>query len=118
MPEEALKKLNLIVRDNFWIEVNHVVVLSRWRVNLLKAIAQTGSISAAARQMNIPYRLAWQRIHEMEEHLGMPLLTSERGGQGGGGSVLTPEANNLIERYERFAEGLDEVVQRHFRDAF
>ncbi len=118
MSEKAFENLNLVVRDNFWIEVDGVVVLSRWRVDLLKAVAQTGSISAAARRMQIPYRLAWQRIHEMETCLGMSLLTSERGGQGGGGSLLTADADNLIQRYEHFAEGLDEIVQRHFQNAF
>ena len=76
MSEKAFENLNLVVRDNFWIEVDGVVVLSRWRVDLLKAVAQTGSISAAARRMQIPYRLAWQRIHEMEMCLDMSLLTS------------------------------------------
>ncbi len=118
MSEEDWKQLPLIARSNFWLEIDGVVVLSQWRVRLLKTIAQTGSISAAARHLEIPYRLAWQRVHEMEERLHTPLLASKRGGHGGGGSALTPVAEELIRRYERFAKGLDEVVNSHFHDAF
>ena len=35
-------------RLNVWIEHNGTVVLSEWRVRLLEAIDQTGSISRAA----------------------------------------------------------------------
>ena len=48
-------------RANFWIERDGEVLLSTWRVRLLEAIAETGSISAAAARMNISYRRAWDR---------------------------------------------------------
>ena len=39
---------------NLWIEIDDQVVLSRWRVELLAAIAETGSISGAADRMGVP----------------------------------------------------------------
>ncbi len=61
----------LAPHTNLWIERNERVVLSRWRVQLLEAIEATGSISAAAERLGVQYRLAWERLEEMEEGLGL-----------------------------------------------
>ena len=61
-------------RSNLWIEKNGQVVLSRWRVNLLRAIDETGSISAAAEKMQVSYHRAWEKLHEMETRLGVALV--------------------------------------------
>ncbi len=75
---------------NLWIEKNGRVVLSQWRVELLETIAATGSISAAAEKMNVPYRRAWEKVHEIERGLGAKVVRTAIGGQGGGGAQLTP----------------------------
>jgi molybdenum-dependent DNA-binding transcriptional regulator ModE len=49
---------------NFWIEKDGKVVLSEWRVALLEAVEQTGSINAAAAQQGVPFRVAWRKIQE------------------------------------------------------
>ena len=103
---------------NLWIEVDSEVVLSRWRVELLTAIADTGSISAAAERMRVPYRRAWDKIHEMEDRLGVALLDTQTGGPGGGGARLTPAAKDCIARFTRFSDGIDLYVQQHFDEAF
>jgi hypothetical protein len=50
--------------SNFWIEKDGKVVLSEWRVALLEAVEQTGSINAAAAQQGVPFRVAWRKIQE------------------------------------------------------
>jgi len=106
------------VKANFWVEKGGKVVLSRWRVALLQAVAQTGSISAAAERMRIPYRRAWDRIHECEERLGVKLLITQTGGPGGGGAQLTPEGAEYIKRFEMFSRGLDDLIENRFAEAF
>ena len=103
---------------NLWIEIDDQVVLSRWRVDLLMAVAETGSISGAAERMQVPYRRAWEKIHEMEERLGVTLLDTQTGGAGGGGARLTPIARDFISRFQEFSAGIDRHVQQHFRQAF
>lgn len=105
-------------RANFWIEKDGEVVLSTWRVALLEAIAETGSITAGAQRMNVPYRVAWQKVHEMEERLGIPVLETQTGGVGGGGARLTPEAQRYVERFRRFTAGLEELVRQRFQESF
>lgn len=103
---------------NLWIEIDNRVVLSRWRVELLTAVAETGSISGAAERMGVPYRRAWEKIHEMEERLGVALLDTKTGGSGGGGARLTQDATDYITRFLRFSEGIDVHIQGHFEEAF
>lgn len=105
-------------RANFWIEKEGEVVLSSWRVRLLQAVAETGSITAAASQMDISYRRAWEKIHESEERLGVRLVDTQTGGSGGGGSQLTPEAEDYIERFREFTAGLNGIVAQRFREFF
>jgi len=105
-------------RFNLWIEAEGEVILSSWRIKLLKAIASTGSISSAAEMIDVPYRRAWERIKEMEARLGYPLLQTEVGGAGGGGAVLTDEAKGLVARFDHFQDGLDAEIEHRFRKAF
>jgi molybdate transport system regulatory protein len=106
------------VRANFWIEKDGQVVLSRWRVALLQAINETGSISAAAERLEIPYRRAWDRVHECEERLGVKLIDTQIGGTGGGGAQLTPEGVEYVRRFQEFTRGLDELLNNRFQEIF
>jgi len=57
---------------NIWFEIDGEVVASLWRMRLLVAIHEHGSITEGAKAMGVPYRVAWQKVHEMEERLGAP----------------------------------------------
>ena len=70
------------------------------KIKLLGLVGETGSISAAARQMGMNYRRAWFLINSMQSGFTDPLLHTERGGKGRGGAILTPLATELISRYE------------------
>lgn len=94
------------------------MVLSTWRVKLLEAVAETGSISAAATKMGISYRRAWDKIHESEERLGVKLVDTQTGGVGGGGSELTAAAQNYVQRFHEFTAGLNELINQRFREYF
>lgn len=108
----------MIHKANIWIEKDGQVVLSYWRVRLLEAVHETGSISAAASKMGVSYRRAWDKIHECEERLGVKLVDTQTGGEGGGGSQLTPAALDYIRRFRQFTSGLEEVITQRFRDSF
>jgi molybdate transport system regulatory protein len=105
-------------RFNLWIEKDGDVVISRWRAHLLRAIDQSGSITAAAAELKVPYRRAWERLHEMETSLELTLVETEVGGSSGGGASLTTDGRALLERFEVFSEGFDEQVALRFRHSF
>ncbi len=109
---------SLVPQFNLWLESDGQVVLSRWRVRLLEAIGESGSISAAAISMGVPYRRAWDKLDEMEKGLGVRLVDRQVGGAGGGGAKLTEAGRDYIDRFKRFAQGVDDVIAHHFEQAF
>jgi len=90
------------------------------KIELLEAVAETGSISAAAASMGMDYRRAWMLLKSTQEAFAVPLFVTQRGGSGRGGASLTPEGEELIRSYREtmqrvereFAPMLD-WVERH-----
>ncbi len=108
----------LVARSKVWIERGGRVALSEWRVQLLEAVEETGSLAAAAERIGVPYRTAWHKLRNVEIALGVKLLSSQSGGAGGGGSDLTPEARDLIRRFRWVTAGIAEQVEASFRREF
>ena len=69
------------------------------KAELLQHIADTGSISAAARNMAMSYKRAWQLVDEMNRLFRKPLVTTAAGGAQGGGAALTPDGTTILESY-------------------
>jgi molybdate transport system regulatory protein len=110
--------MELIPHLNLWIERDGNVVLSQWRVMLLEAIGETGSISAAAERLGVDYHRAWNRLQEMERGLGIALIERQAGGPGGGGARLTPVGRDYVARFNQFAQGIDALIVAQFSAAF
>jgi N-terminal domain of molybdenum-binding protein len=77
-----------------------VVALDSETALLLKYIEETGSISAAARRLGMPYSRAWGHIARSERELGVRLVEPRRGYAGG--AQLTEEGRRLLARYLEF----------------
>jgi molybdate transport system regulatory protein len=75
------------------------------KIALLEAIGETGSISAAARRLGMSYRRAWLLVEEVNDALRRPAVSAATGGRHGGGAVLTPVGEQVVEHY-RAIEGL------------
>jgi molybdate transport system regulatory protein len=81
------------------IRKGDTIVLGPGKVELLEAVRQHGSISAAARSLDMSYRRAWLLIDELNRSLTSPATVSEQGGHSGGGCTLTPVGENIIRLY-------------------
>ncbi len=110
--------MTLTIRSKFWVEQDGELVLSDWRIDLLQAIEETGSLSAACARMNVAYRVGWGKIKEIERRLGVPLLESRSGGPEGGSTQLTEQGRALLARYRRFQSGLPDLIRRRFEEEF
>lgn len=91
-------------RQKLWLERDGKLVMSDYRLRLLRLIAETGSLAQAAAAMGLSYRRAWGKVKELEANLGLQLVQSEVGGAGGGHTVLSREAVELVAAYGRFVE--------------
>ena len=67
------------------------------RIEVLRKIAETGSISQAAREAGISYKAAWQAIDTLTNLTGVSLVEKSVGGIGGGGAKLTADRLRLLE---------------------
>ncbi|HEV2336884.1 MAG TPA: LysR family transcriptional regulator [Stellaceae bacterium] len=71
------------------------------KARLLEFVRDTGSISAAARNMGMSYKRAWMLIDSMNQAFTEPLVAATPGGAGGGGAALTAFGEEVLERYCR-----------------
>ena len=76
------------------------IALGPGKADLLKAIREHGSISAAARRMGMSYRRAWLLVDTMNRCFRQPLVLSAAGGSQGGGASLTPHGEAVLAYYE------------------
>ncbi len=96
--------------------------LGRGKMELLEHIRRTGSISAAGRAMGMSYRRAWLLVSDLNRMFDLPSVESQRGGQRGGGAVLTPFGTALLARFRAMERAVAEVLaddllwlQQHYR---
>lgn len=69
------------------------------KADLLEAIAESGSISAAARQMGMSYKRAWDLVDTMNKSFREPLVHTATGGSHGGGAQMTEFGHEVLRRY-------------------
>ncbi|MHB9090707.1 MAG: winged helix-turn-helix domain-containing protein [Chloroflexota bacterium] len=106
------------VRFKVWIEKDDELVLSDWRARLLESIAETGSLSEAAGRLGVHYRIAWGKVRQMEQRLGVKLVEAHAGGAGGGGAKLTAAGQDLVRRYRAASADVATEVEKRFQDLF
>lgn len=91
--------------------------LGEGRVALLKAIEKMGSISAAARSMNMSYKKAWEAVDAMNALSDEPLVIRTSGGAGGGGTEVTKAGLEAIHLYERINKRCNEFLDNELKIA-
>lgn len=99
-------------RASLRIDLGHERRIGPGKIRLLELIRSTGSISAAAREMEMSYRRAWLLIEEINTALKMPVVQTSTGGSGGGGAVLTPLGEMLIATYREIEAEATAIVEK------
>ena len=86
----GLTHLRVTLSDDFYIGPG--------RADLLELIAESGSISEAARRMGMSYKRAWGLVQALNEGFGASLIETQRGGVEQG-AALTPAGAEVLKRY-------------------
>lgn len=100
-PDASVEKKTAKARFRFRITVGELIAIGPGKIALLEAIEQTGSITAAAKSMDMSYRRAWMLLDALNGALKQPAVDSAKGGQHGGGSALTDVGRELLASYRR-----------------
>ena len=87
-------------------------------LRLLCCVEKTGSLRAAALEMEMAYSKASKLLKQAETNLGFPLTTRCVGGKDGGGSVLTPEGKRWLRQYEAYRDACVKANQALYRQFF
>lgn len=82
------------------------------KADLLQAVEEAGSISEAARQMNMSYRRAWLLIDTMNRCFREPVVDTATGGKGGGGAQITSFGKTVLRQYRAMEAGASASVAR------
>jgi molybdate transport system regulatory protein len=80
------------------------------KADLLESIADSGSISAAARAMRMSYKRAWQLVDDMNRMFASPLVATTAGGMRGGGAALTPGGRRALAAYRRLQRAASQAA--------
>ena len=99
------------LEGSLWLAIGEQPIGGHGRMALLRAVAEQGSITRAARAFGMSYKAAWDAIDLMNQRAGAPLVERVTGGQGGGGTRLTDHGLRLVARFEQ----LDAIHQRFIR---
>ena len=85
---------------------------------LLRQVERHNSLRQAAQAMDMAYSKAWTMVQRCEGVLGFSLLASTTGGRHGGGAALTPDAKDLLIRYDAYCAALQKEAARLFDKHF
>jgi molybdate transport system regulatory protein len=94
-----------------WFEIGDRYVFGEGVCALLDEIRQRKSISAAAKATKMSYRYAWGLTKEVEKHLGVPVLITQKGGKSGGKSELTRAGVTLLTNYKKLKNTMKDVCK-------
>lgn len=83
------------------------------KIHLLEALAERGSISAAAREMGMAYRHAWEMVDELNRCFTTPVVEVVAGGRAGGGASLTRWGREVVDRFRQMEEATRRTTRRH-----
>lgn len=81
------------------VTIGDEIAIGPGKISLLEAIDETGSLTAAAKHIEMSYRRAWLLLDQLNRSLKRPAVISVNGGEHGGGSELTDVGRKLIALY-------------------
>jgi len=103
------------IKSRIWIEADGNILLGEGRVALLKAIAETGSLSKAAKSLGMSYKKAWSLIDAVNKRAENPVINTIIGGKGGGGAQLTDYGKQLVNAFDTINENCWRFLDKEIR---
>lgn len=102
---------NLKNGPQYRLQFNETIILvNKKKFTLLKYIEECGSITKASQKASIPYRSALKYIEEIEKELDRSIVSTQRGGKGGGGeSKLTSTGKAILKEYRK----VESILKMH-----
>lgn len=100
----------LRINGRIWLEADERF-MGIGRVELLGHIQRTGSINQAAKAMQMSYKRAWDLVQSMNTQADSPLVTTQTGGEKGGGAIVTDEGKRFLAYYQALNERFQQFME-------
>ena len=94
-------RLKVYVRDD---------MVGGGKLELLKIVGDTGSISSAAKIMGVDYKRAWFLLDTLQRCFKKPLFITHRGGGATSGTALTDLGVQLIKKFNETDDKVKNVT--------
>ncbi len=111
-PIPAVQKLVPGFRGRVWIDGTDGTFLGYGRVVLLERIREYGSITKAAKSMEMSYRRAWDLVDSMNKQAKRSFVELATGGKGGGGARITEDGERAIQLFWKFSEDFKRFIAK------
>lgn len=108
---ESLLGKSISIRVRVWIDSDNKPLLGWGRVKLLEEIRKTGSISKAAKTLEMSYRQAWEHVKNMNENAREPFVIAISGGKNGGGAQVTPFGLKAIAAFKKLEKAINSYAK-------
>ena len=115
MKAKAKSDGTLSLLPRFRIMRGKEIAFGPGKMELLKLVAETGSISEAAKRMDMSYMRAWSLIQTMNLCFKEPVIEAVRGGHERGGAVLTETGRQVLKLYQQMEQDGLKAVQIDWR---
>lgn len=106
------KDPGMTFRGRVWVDGPEGTFIGHGRVVLLERIIELGSITRAAKSMEMSYRRAWDLVDSMNRQARRPFVELATGGKGGGGARVTEEGKKAITIFWTFHKELQAFLKR------
>ena len=105
-----MSRLKITLRVDF----DSVHSIGPGKVALLEKMRDAGSLSQAARDLDMSYRRAWQLLASLNQSFREPLVLTNTGGSGGGGTTLTQFGVAIVAAYRQFEKETNARAEKYF----
>jgi molybdate transport repressor ModE-like protein len=105
--------MELLIKGIFSIETEEGFTIHPKVILLLSEIEKTGSLNAAVNNIGMSYSYAWNLLNKTKCQLGIPILKSRKGGNGGGVANLTEAGQTLLDYCRKLEDDFQNFIGVH-----
>jgi len=109
----------LYIKTKTWMENQYGDLLfGKGKTEILEYIDRYGSIAKAAEKLGMSYKKAWSHIQVLQKNLDDVLVETKKGAGEQGGTVLTKQAYEYIDRYKQLQSEIEAFANERFNKLF
>jgi molybdate transport system regulatory protein len=102
--------MSSVIQPRLRLRLGSTIALGPGKADILAAIAQTGSLSQAARDLGMSYRRLWLLVDTMNQCFLLPLVETQTGGAQGGGTALTQMGVQVLQHYRAMEQQAQQAI--------